>query len=139
PGSHLERRHMHRRRLAQVQELRQPLGVVAIVLVLGAEDQPQLTRMRHQDPRRQRSQQVVEVAVAATGLVADLEAIGQALEDLHHRLDASYPGAVSHLPRLAQGADGNVLRVNVQTDVKHKAPLEIEKRQCYTTTSTLSD
>jgi hypothetical protein len=35
--------------------------------------------MRHQYPRRQRSQQVVEVAVAAAGLVADLEATGRPL------------------------------------------------------------
>src|SRR5262245_16735693 len=119
---------MHRRCLAQVKQLGQALRVVAIVLVLGAKDQPQLTRMRHHDACRQRPQQVVEVALAATGLVADLEAIGKALEDAQHLLDAAYPRAVGHLPGLAQGADRNVLRVDVQTDVKHKAPLEIEER-----------
>ena len=36
--------------------------------------------MRHHDARGQRPQQVVEVAVAAAGLVADLEAVGQVSE-----------------------------------------------------------
>jgi hypothetical protein len=36
--------------------------------------------MRHQDPRRQRLDWVVVVAVATTGLIADLEAIGKLLE-----------------------------------------------------------
>src|SRR6185295_5647024 len=117
---------MHRGRLAQIQKLRQPLRVVAIVLVLGSEDQPELARMRHQDPRTQRPQQVVEVAIPATGLVANLEAIRQVLEDLHHLLDPSHPRAVGHLPSLAQRADRNVLRVNIETDVKHDAPPESE-------------
>ncbi len=34
--------------------------------------------MRHPDPRGSRAQQVVVVAIPATGLVADLEAIRQA-------------------------------------------------------------
>src|SRR5262249_23234394 len=97
-----------------------------IVLVLGSEDQPQLARMRHQDPRRERSQQVVKVAIPATGLVADLEALGQALENLYHLLDASHPRAVDHLHHLAQGTDRNVLRMNVEPDVKHDAPPESE-------------
>jgi hypothetical protein len=37
--------------------------------------------VRHQDAGGQRPQQVVVVAVAAAGLVADREAIGQALEE----------------------------------------------------------
>src|SRR5207244_183273 len=45
------------------------------------------------------------------------------LEDLQHLFDAAHPRAVGHLPSLAQGADRNVLRVNIETDVKHKAPL----------------
>jgi hypothetical protein len=35
PGSDFERGHVDGRRLAQLQKLRQPLGVVAVVLVLG--------------------------------------------------------------------------------------------------------
>jgi hypothetical protein len=38
---------MYRRRLAQIQERRQALGVVAIVLVLGSEDRPQSAGMRY--------------------------------------------------------------------------------------------
>src|SRR5262245_52466459 len=87
-----------------------------------SKNQPQLARMSHQDPRRQRLQQVVEVAIPTTGLVADLEPIGQSLEDLHHLRDASHAGAMGHLSRLSQGADRNMLRVNVQSDVKHDAP-----------------
>ena len=124
-------------RLAQIQKLRQPLRVVAIVLVLGAEDQPQLARMRHHYPRRQRSQQVVEVAIPATRLVANLEAIRQPLEDLHHLFDASHPRAVGHLPSFDQDADRNVLRVNIEPHVKHDAPLEIRERETQPTTFTL--
>src|SRR5215469_7287364 len=94
--------------------------------------------MRHHDPRGDWAKQVVIVAVAATGLVADLEAVGQALEDLQHLLDAPHARAVGYLPSLAQDANRNVLRVNVQTDVKHKAPLE-SKTSELAPSSTLPD
>lgn len=71
---------MHRRRLAEVEQLGQALRVVAIVLVLGPEDQSQEARMGHHNTRRERPQQVMEVAVATAGLAADLEAVGQATE-----------------------------------------------------------
>src|SRR5262245_6973064 len=68
-------------RLAEVEQLGQALGVVAVVLVLGSEDQAQLAGVGHQDPDGQRFEQVVVVAVAAAGLVAHLEAVGQAPEE----------------------------------------------------------
>jgi hypothetical protein len=48
----------------------QPLRVLAIVL-LRPKDQPQSARMRHHDPRGDRAQQVVVVAVAASLFEAD--------------------------------------------------------------------
>src|SRR5262245_59988655 len=59
----------------QGQQLGQALGVVAVVLALGAEEQPQLAGVGHQDPGGQRLEQVVVVAVAAARLVAHLQAI----------------------------------------------------------------
>jgi hypothetical protein len=59
---------MHCRCLAQVKQLGQPLGVLAVVLVRGAEDQTQPTRVRHRDPRGDRAEQIVVVAVATAGL-----------------------------------------------------------------------
>ena len=53
--------------------------------------------------------------------------IRQALKDSHHLLDASHLRAMDNLSLLVEGANGNV-RVNIQTDVKHKAPLKVEKR-----------
>src|SRR6516164_7422742 len=80
--------------------------------------------MRHHDPRGQWLEQVVVVAVATTGLVADLEAIGQVLEDPQHLLQSTDLAALDELPLLAEHAERDALRMNVKTDVKHKAPLE---------------
>jgi hypothetical protein len=55
-------------------------------------------RMRDENARGQRLHQVVEVAIAAAGLVAEIEAIRQALEDLQHPLDAPHARAVGYLP-----------------------------------------
>src|SRR5262249_24873509 len=112
-------RHVHRRRLAQVEELGQSLGVLAVVLVLRAEDQPQLTRMGHRDPSGDRTEQVVVVAVAAAGLVADLEAVGQGLEDPHQLVDGADLGAAGDLPGLAEDADRDALIVDIEADVEH--------------------
>src|SRR5262249_47058643 len=90
-----------------------------VVLVLRPEDQPQLTRMRHRDPRGDRTEQVVVVAVAAAGLVADLEAIGQALEDPHHLVDGPHLGAAGDWPGLAEHADRDALAVDIEPDVEH--------------------
>src|SRR5262249_3049403 len=68
----------------------------------------------------QRAQQVVVVAVAAASLVADLEAVGQALEEAQHLLDAAHLGAVGDLPCLAEYADRNALAVDIEPDVEHK-------------------
>src|SRR5262249_33677676 len=96
----------------------------AVVLVLGAENQSQLAGGGHEHARRQRLEQVVVVAVAAAGLVADLEAVGQGLEDPQDLVQAPHPAALAELPLLAEHAERDVLRVNVKTDVQHKAPLE---------------
>ena len=111
---------MHRRRLAEVQQLGQPLGVVAIVLALGAEDQPQLAGVGHQDPGGQRLEQVVVMAVAAARLVADREAVGQPFEQAQHLVDAAHAGALDDLPGLAEHAEGDVLAVDVEPDVEHE-------------------
>ena len=71
-----------------------------------------MRKMRHQNPYGQRAQQVVKVPIAATGFIADLEAIREAAEDSHHFFNTSHPRAVGHLPCLVEGAHRNVLRVN---------------------------
>src|SRR4051812_21613236 len=89
--------------------------------------------MRHQDPRGQRAQQVVIVAVAATGRVADLEAVGQAAEDAQHLLDASYAGAVDNLPGLVESAEGDVAAVNIEPNVQQRGLLKSESVKTCTT------
>jgi hypothetical protein len=74
--------------------------------------------MRHGDPRGDRVEQVVVVAVAATGLVADLEAVGQRLEDRHHFVDGANLGAADDLPGLAEDADRDALVVDIEPDVR---------------------
>src|SRR5579864_1921890 len=81
--------------------------------------------MRDQDPRGQRAQQVVVVAVPATRLVADLEAIGQALEDSHHLVDRPYLGAAGDLPRLAEHAERNAFAVDIEPDEEHECLLKL--------------
>src|SRR5262245_17843708 len=75
--------------------------------------------MRHGDPGGDRAEQVVVVAVAATGLVADLEAVGQRLEDPHHLVDGADLGAADDLPGLAENADCDPLVVDIEPDVEH--------------------
>ena len=59
------------------------------------------------------------MAVAAAGLVADLEAVGQGLEDPHHLVDGADLGAADDLPGLAEDADRDALVVDIETDVEH--------------------
>ena len=89
---------MHGGCLAQVQQLGQPLRVVAVILVLGAEDQPELAGVGHHDSCGQRPQDVVVVSVAAAGLVADLEAVGQGLQDPQDLVQAAHLAALDELP-----------------------------------------
>jgi hypothetical protein len=70
-------------------------------------------------PRGQRLQQAVVVAVEAGGLVAEVEAVGEAPEDAQHLLEALHLGAVGELPRLAEHADCDALAVDVEADVEH--------------------
>jgi hypothetical protein len=66
----------------------------------------------------------VVVAVAATGLVTDLEAVGQGLEDPHHLVDGADLGAADDLPGLAEDADRDALVVDIETDVEHRCLLK---------------
>src|SRR5215831_2562947 len=75
--------------------------------------------MRHGDLSGDRFEQVVVVAVATTGLVADLEAVGQGLEDPHHLVDGANLGAADDLPGLAEDTDRDALVVDIETDVEH--------------------
>jgi hypothetical protein len=74
--------------------------------------------MGHGDPGGDRTQQVVVVAVAAAGLVADLEAVGQRLKEPHHLVDGADRGAADDRPGLAEDADRDALVVDIETDVK---------------------
>src|SRR5262249_18018555 len=44
-------------------------------------------------------------------------------------VEAAHPAALGELPLVAEHAEGDALRVKIQTDGKQKAPLEIEERQ----------
>src|SRR5262249_11523467 len=70
-------------------------------------------------PSGDRAEQVVVVAVAAAGLVADFEAVGQRLEDPHHLVDGADLGAADDLPGLAEDADRDALVVDIEPDVEH--------------------
>jgi hypothetical protein len=76
--------------------------------------------MRDQDSCGHRPQQVVVVAVAAAGLVADLEAIRQPFEESHHLVDGAYLGATDELPCLAEHAHGDPLAMDIEPNVQHK-------------------
>src|SRR5262245_43770613 len=75
--------------------------------------------MGHRDPGGDRAEPVVVVAVAAAGLVADLEAIGQRLEDAHHLVEGADLGAADDRPGLAEDADGDALVVEIEPDREH--------------------
>jgi hypothetical protein len=74
--------------------------------------------MRHGDPSGDRVEQVVVMAVAATGLVADSEAVGQGLEEVYHLVDGADLGAADDRPGLAEDADGDALVVEIESDVE---------------------
>src|SRR5262249_55911727 len=90
--------------------------------------QPQLPRMGHHDARGQGPEQVVEMTVAAAGLEADLEAVGQSGEGAHQVLDAAHLRAKDDLALLVEGTDGDPLGVSVETNVKHETPPKAEER-----------
>jgi hypothetical protein len=83
--------------------------------------------MDHQDARGQRPQQVVEMAVAAAHLVADLEAVGQAGDNAHQVLAAAHLRAEDDLTLLVEGTDGDALGVDVESNVKHETPPKAEE------------
>jgi hypothetical protein len=64
------------------------------------------------------------VAIAAARLVADLEAVGQSLEDPHHLIDGTDLVAAGDLPGLAEDADSDALVVDIETDVKQECLLK---------------
>src|SRR5207237_943882 len=63
--------------------------------------------------------QVVRAAVAAAGLVADLEAVGQGLEGPHHLVDGADLSATGDLPRLVEDAERDALVVEIEPNVEH--------------------
>src|SRR6516225_109142 len=68
------------------------------------------------------------MTVAATGLVADLEPVGQVGEDAQQVLDAAHLRAMDHLALLVEGTDRDTLGVDVEADVKHETPPKAEQR-----------
>jgi hypothetical protein len=58
----------------------------------------------------------VVAAAAATGLLADLEAVGQRLQDPHHLVDGADLGAADDLLGLAEDTDRDALVVDIETD-----------------------
>src|SRR5262245_43354461 len=76
--------------------------------------------MRDQGPRRQRVQQVVVAAVAAAGLVADLGAVGQAVQDAEQRLEAAHLATAHQQPGFVEYADRYTRGMDVESYVIHK-------------------
>jgi hypothetical protein len=62
----------------------QLLRIHAIVLAFGTVDQPQLPRMRHRHVMRQRPELLVQMPIAAGGLVADRERFLQLSQTIDH-------------------------------------------------------
>ena len=58
--------------------------------------------MGDQHPRGHRTQQIVEVAVPATRLIADFESIRQSFENSHHLIDRPHLSAVDELACLVE-------------------------------------
>jgi hypothetical protein len=59
------------------------------------------------------------VAVAAAGLVTDLEAVRQGLEDPRYLIDGAELAAVGDLPALAEDADRDALVADIEPDPEH--------------------
>jgi hypothetical protein len=111
---------VHRRDQVQQEQLGQLLGVHAIVLTLRAVDQPQLARMRHRHVSRQRPQFLVELAVAAGGLVADREGLVQLPQMIRDGRSRSFE--LNLIDRAAAGVENaqrRLTRVNIESDVEH--------------------
>src|SRR5690242_11154994 len=115
---------MHRGHFAQIQQFGQPLRVLAVVFVLRAVDQPELTRMRDEHSCSESTENVVVMAITATGLIADLEPIMQPFEDSHHLVDRPHLAAVNDLSRLVEYTNRDAFGVNVESDVEHRNLLE---------------
>ena len=70
-------------------------------------------------PRRQRLQQLVAPTVTATGFEAGFEPPRQAFEEVHQLIDLAKLTTLMHLPIAIEHTYCGLLRVNVQTNVKH--------------------
>src|SRR5690348_6464746 len=75
------------------------------------------------------------MAIAAAGLVTDLEAVRQPPEDAQHLLDAAHASTPNELAVLVEHADGDALGVDVESDVKHGNLL---KSECVRTSTSWS-
>jgi hypothetical protein len=80
--------------------------------------------MGHQDTGGQRAQQLVVVAVPAACLVADLESVGQAFQDLRHLISRLHFCTAHHLSCLAEHAHRDALHMDIESDVQHDCDLQ---------------
>jgi hypothetical protein len=108
---------MDNRDLTQIQKFGQTLGVVAIVFVFRSVNQPELTRVSDKYSLRNGSKQVVKVAIATAGLVADFKSVFLSFKNLHHLVDRSNFLSTDHLTCLVENADEDVLAVDIESNV----------------------
>jgi hypothetical protein len=106
-------------------------AVLAVAAVAHADGEP--AGVGDQDARGQGLQQVVVVAVAAAGLVADLEAVGQALEGAEHLLDAADLAAAHPPPRIVQYTFKDTFYMYIEYYVIHN---DLHKSGCAGTQAT---
>ena len=124
PRAHVDRGDVHRRDHVQQEQLGQLLRIDLVVLALALVDQPQLPRMRDGHVMRDGPQLLVQVSVAAGGLVADRKGLIELPQPVDHR--GARPFELNLVDRPAGGVENaqrRLLGMNVQSDVEHASLL----------------
>ena len=98
-------------------------GLDPVVLPLGPEDQPQVTRMGHHHPLGHPAQPIVQGPVPARGLVTDGKRMAQLFENLDHFLPRpSHLLLLDPLAVLVENTHRRRPLVNIQTDRPYGRP-----------------
>jgi len=100
------------------------LRIDAIVLALRAVDQPQLPRMSHRHVMGQRPELLVQMPIAAGGLVADRERLIERSQPIDHRRARAFElNLIDGAAGTVENAHRRLFGMNVQSDVEHASLL----------------